>query len=77
MELTKKDLLEYIKDMNDDATIQIERIEDVYFNKHGWSDNSLKIPTNYLSPGSYNEFVIASQVTKSIEKNTILIHAHL
>ena len=36
MQLTIKELKEKIANMNDDDTVYIERIEDVYFEKHNW-----------------------------------------
>lgn len=37
MKLTVKELKEKIKDLPDDTEVYIERIEDVYFEKHNWN----------------------------------------
>ena len=41
MNLTVKQLKEKIKDLPDDTDVFIERVEDIYFDKHGWETERL------------------------------------
>ncbi len=43
MYLTAGKLREALKDLPDDTPVYIQRIEDVYFETHGWADTNIKI----------------------------------
>lgn len=50
MRLTVKELKEKIKDLDDDTIVYIERVEDIYFEKHNWETKKLifgKLPSGY------------------------------
>lgn len=51
--LTVGRLREAIKDLPDDAPVYYERIEDVYFEKHGWTTEPRPNPDG---PGRDNDF---------------------
>lgn len=61
----------------DDAKIYIQRIEDIYFDKHGWEP--ILIPdvnypaTDFCSP---DQFIPAWGAIYNKEKNILLIYGH-
>ena len=61
----------------DDAKIYIQRIEDIYFDKHGWEP--ILIPdvnypaTDFCSP---DQFTPAWDAIYNKEKNILLIYGH-
>ena len=75
MKLTVGDLKRKIKDLKDDAEVLIERVEDVYFDKHGWEIERIVFQQDEnLIPTEYSDVFNASQA--QIYKNKIIIYAH-
>lgn len=70
--LTVGRLREAIKDLPDDAPVLYERIEDVYFDKHGWKAE--------LKPGEFPEYpsqyIRAFTSVKYKEDDALYITAH-
>lgn len=70
MTLTVGDLRKKIELLSDDAIVHIERIEDVYFIKHGWETKTIGI-----HPDS-NNYTQASQAVINAKDNELIILAH-
>ena len=77
MNLYALKLKEILNKVPNDAKIYIQRIEDVYFDKHGWEP--ILIPdvnypaTDFCSP---DQFIEATFAVYNKEKNILLIYAH-
>ena len=77
MNLYSLKLKEILNKVPNDAKIYIQRIEDVYFDKHGWEP--ILIPdvnypaTDFCSP---DQFIEATFAVYNKEKNILLIYAH-
>jgi len=70
--LTVKSLKEQIQYLPDDMIINIERIEDVYFDKYNWSYSR----TSFETPHIENmEYIKAMDITPIYENNTLIIGA--
>lgn len=71
MKLTVKQLKEKIKDLDDDVEVFMERVEDVYFDKHGWKTESI---TFSVELNEYSDVFNAAQCTIFDNKLVILAH---
>lgn len=73
IEITVKDIKEIIKDLPDDVQITYQRIEDVYFEKHGWKSEKVKCD---IFPEDKDEFILASTAWFDKDNNKVRISAH-
>lgn len=72
--LTIGRLKEFIKDLPDDGKIYYQRIEDVYFEKHGWDKNVVKKPSEY--PEYTDDFVGVFTYIKYRDDKDLYLTAH-
>ncbi len=79
MYLTVSDIRRKIKDLPDDALVYIERIEDVYFEKHNWETERLVFQEVNGVPIEYSDILKASSSTASSEQKDkrLIIYAHI
>jgi len=73
-----KRLKRILERVPDDAQIFYERIEDKYFESHGWSTNEFESLLSFL-PGHENdtaEYLDIENIWYNEEKNVILITSH-
>jgi hypothetical protein len=69
MKLTVKELKDKLKDLPDNTEVYIERVEDVYFDKHSWQTIDV-----HFGMVEHHEVFNASSVTKHNDKLIILAH---
>lgn len=70
MQLTVKRLKEKLANLNDHTIVYIERIEDVYFNKHGWETKNIGV---YPDNNTYFEASQCCVVEKDGIKEFIIL----
>lgn len=75
MNLTIGKLKKYLEKYNppDDALILIERVEDIYFKKHGWK--TIDKPHSFME-GEITEYIEAFCAVKFKEDNNLYINCH-
>ena len=72
--LTVGELREYLMAYPDDALVVCQRVEDVYYEKHGWE--TLKKP-NPMYEGEYNEYTaVESPVIYKDDKDCFYLDLH-
>jgi len=69
--LTVGELKRYIKDLPDDTPVYYQRIEDKYFDIHGWTTESVRWEGDWYTEGIR---AFASYFEK--ESGYLMIHAH-
>jgi hypothetical protein len=75
--LTVKDLKEKIKDLPDETPVYYQRIEDVYFEKHGWDKSALSLLWEEFGDEKiFNDYIRAFSCYKHPDKEVFVINAH-
>ena len=75
--LTIKELKEAIKDLPEDTPVYYQRIEDVYFIKHGWDKTALSLVWDRIGGEDvYSEYTEAFSCYKHPDKDVFVINAH-
>ena len=75
MRLTVKQLKEKINDLPDETEVFIERVEDIYFEKHGWDTKRLIFQKDENGiPFEYHDFFNATQA--QTDGKSVFIYAH-
>jgi len=78
MKLTVKELKQRLENCSDDAIICIERIEDVYFEKHGWKTKNIIFQKNKKGEVIEDtDYLEASSVCITKNEKEIIILAHI
>lgn len=69
-------LLNLIKEHNipENASFVVERVEDVYFEKHGWE--TIKVCENPKFPNEITELIPINTFTYNKDTNTIIVWLH-
>jgi len=73
--LTVGQLKERLKDVPDDTPVFYQRIEDVYFEKHGWKTEKL-VWDFYAMEYIYSEYIPAFSCYKHTDEDVFVINAH-
>lgn len=76
MNYTVKQLRDKLQNLPDDAIVCIERVEDVYFEKHGWTTERKVFQYIDGEPYDYNDYFNAFCSTYLKEENRLVILAH-
>lgn len=77
MYMTVGDLKKALMNVPDDAEVRYQRIEDVYFEKHGW-DNCVKKLQFYFEtdPEEFSQYVEVHTAFLHIGDNVFVLNAH-
>jgi len=70
MYLKAKDLRKALENVPDDVDVMYQRIEDVYFEKHGWE------PVPMLFENDDSDYIPAFSAYLHRDKNIFVINAH-
>jgi len=68
--MTVKDLKRSLNDIPDDYKIYYQRIEDIYFNKHGWKGKKIKFYD------SFSEYIRAFSAYPKKNNKILVINGH-
>lgn len=74
--MTVKDLREAIKGKSGNARVYYQRIEDVYFKKHGWDKHSVLKPDHFYGDEAMDEFTRAFTAVHYKDVDNLYITAH-
>ena len=69
-------LKQLLENIPDDAIINIERIEDIYFEKHGWETKKIIFQEINGVPYEYTNYHPAHSGIYNAETNEVVILAH-
>ena len=72
MKYTVKELKKYLESVPDDYEVVYERIEDIYFNKHGWDSSVIKVESDEMT----SEMIPAFQAYVWHDYKILVITAH-
>lgn len=76
MQLTAGQLKTKLESVPDDTIVCIERVEDIYFEKHGWKTERVVFQEIDGVPYDYNDYFPAFCSTYLKEPNKLVILAH-
>ena len=76
MRLTVNELKKKMNNLDENAEVFIERVEDVYFDKHGWETERIVFERDEKgNPIEYSDIFNASNAQGYINK--LIIYAHI
>lgn len=73
--LTVSELRKALADLPDEAPVFYQRIEDLYFEQHGWAANVVEKP-NDMWPDQQDQYIRAFCVVRYADEPTLFITAH-
>ncbi len=76
MQYTVKQLRDKLQCLPDDTLVCIERVEDVYFEKCGWTTKRVVFEEVDGKPYDYNDYFLANSSCFLKEENHLVILAH-